>query len=235
MDGLEAIGSTVASSVGNAVVSSASFLPNIAVQGLSKAAVAEKTFNALNIGINAFKLAANVADNTRNLKTFRNPNIPLKTGKTTGGEIFISKWGQGTPDHATNPDGQPEKIDGVFDLFSWSLKARPHPIVPDLSTPDDALGQLNDVTKELGESDNKKNYKSEVFKKYQNQKFDPNSIVDPRGIPSGDYMRGSLYDTGYHPERTYNTPMWLIDSSGNPTRIVMQHGNTNKSDTINTN
>jgi hypothetical protein len=29
--------------------------------------------------------------------------------------------------------------------------------------------------------------------------------------------------------------MWLIDSSGNPTRIVMQHGNTNKSDTINTN
>ena len=64
MDGLEAIGSTVASSVGDAVVKSSSFMPNIVVQGLSKAAVVQKTFNAINIGINAFKLGTNVADKT---------------------------------------------------------------------------------------------------------------------------------------------------------------------------
>lgn len=44
MDGLEAIGSTVASSVGDAVVKSSSFMPNIVVQGLSHAAKSSGSF-----------------------------------------------------------------------------------------------------------------------------------------------------------------------------------------------
>ncbi|MDE3184497.1 MAG: hypothetical protein KGM16_13850, partial [Bacteroidota bacterium] len=53
MDGLEGIGSTVASSVGDAVVKSSSFMPEIVVQGLSKAAVAAKSSSGLLTGLSA--------------------------------------------------------------------------------------------------------------------------------------------------------------------------------------
>ncbi|MDE3181877.1 MAG: RHS repeat-associated core domain-containing protein [Bacteroidota bacterium] len=171
-------------------------------------------------------------------KVYNCKKCQLEKSKT-GGIPFVSKSGQGTPDHATNPDN-PVHIDNLLDLFSMSGKAKEHPLKPDLSNADDALSLTNDILQNTGKPNNndksiKNNYTSPVFKKFQHEKFEPNSIVDPRGIPSGDYQRGSAFDTGFHPERTYQTPMWLTDSSGNSTKVVMQHGNTQSSDTVNIN
>ena len=70
VDGLEG-GSAVLGHVGDAVVTSSSFMPDIAVQGLSKAAVAQKSITAINAGINAIKLGANLVDHTQ-VKTLVN-------------------------------------------------------------------------------------------------------------------------------------------------------------------
>jgi RHS repeat-associated protein len=217
MDGLEAIGSTVASSVGDAVVKSSSFMPNIVVQGLSKAAVAQKTFNAINIGINAFKIGAALGDHTQVIKMGRDLDVPLTSGKRTGGIPFTTNSGNGTdnPDHATDPSN-PVNIDGLFDLFSWTLKAKPHPLKPDFNSPDDALGLLNDVTKELG-GNSSGNMSSHENKASQTE----NSIYKPMVWV---YLSQRTFDTidkGKYIKKIGKDSSLFFDPNGNDTGKVI--------------
>lgn len=155
-------------------------------------------------------------------------NCHLEKDKKTGGLIFVSDVGQGTPDHATDPDPQPIHIDGFFDLLGMFGKAKEHPLKPDFSTPDDALGQLNDVLKEEGEGEGKSKPNIPGSSKII---WEPNSKIDPAQITSGEEVRGPANDTSTHPERIYQRHIYITDSNGKSYLMVIPNGRY-KSDTI---
>jgi RHS repeat-associated protein len=73
-----------------------------------------------------------VGDNTLVKNTKRDPRVPLSKNKT-GGIAFTSKNGQGGSNarRATNPDGQPESLDMMLDMFNMATKQ----LKPDFSDP----------------------------------------------------------------------------------------------------
>ena len=229
MDGLEKAPITQAFTYGYNAAGSFVFPTFTKAATTTTVKVASNTLSTLTLAASVVKLGVSIVDNTRLVKTVRNLNVPLRSEKTSGGIPFTTKSGNGQEnlDHATNPNN-PVNIDGLFDLFNWYLKAKPHPLKPDLSTPDDALGQLNDVTKELGSGNASSNG---IPGSNPNNTYEPNSKIAPTQVWYDGRHQGSSSDTNTHPERFYNRPIYLTDSSGKPIKIVKASGKYN-SDTI---
>lgn len=191
----------------NAVQTLETVTIKVSVKAAPKVAI--KTFEAaLKIGGKALQLGLKSAsDKTLINTTLRNPNVPLSKPKR-GGWRPTSKYGEGEEGavHSDDADGQPFSIDGLFDLFSWGSKVKPHPLKPNFSDPLTIPKMENKILKKFGGENT------------TGKPYSKTTKVCP------DCMSGDR-------EPEYNAKAYLLDENGKVIDTLTRNTKTGKVDT----